>query len=168
MTLPLGVLEPCVQRVVDDEPAREQLVIIGEELRQAQGNGEQSSRLRGQVQTIGVRPADDNRQLVQGRIRQGVLLQKGVEAAQGPIMRKLDSLYVVWGRAKFLGTREHQSRRGEEKLRRGVNESGNQPWAGDAIDLRTLTRNPSHRRLAAGWHGSRSTITSVSSIVRAV
>src|SRR5438128_1335376 len=155
MTLPLGVLEPCVQRVVDDEPAGEQLVIISEQLRQAQRDGEQPRRLRCKVQTIRVGPADDNRQLVQGRITQGVLLQEGVEAAQGPIMRKLDSLYIVWGRAKFLGTCEHECGRGEEKLRLRVDESRDQPRACDAIDLRTLTSNPLHRSLRAGWNPSR-------------
>src|SRR2546427_13286451 len=117
MTLPLGVLEPCVQRVVDDEPAREQLVIIGEELRQAQGNGEQSSRLRGKVQTIRVRPADDNRQLVQGRIRQAGLRQQGVEAAQRRIVRKLHAFDIVRDRLEVRGTRADLRRWGEEKLR---------------------------------------------------
>src|SRR5437899_1347543 len=147
MTLPLGMLEPCVQRVVDDEPAGEQLVIISEQLRQAEGDGEQPRRLRCKVQTIRVGPADDNRQLVQGRITQGVLLQKGVEAAQRPIVRKLHAFYIVWDRIEVGGAGADLRGWCEEKLRLRVDESRYQPRACDAIDPRTLTSNPLHRSL---------------------
>src|SRR5439155_9033772 len=116
MTLPLGVLEPRIQRVVDDEPTGEQLVIIRKQLRQPQRDGEQSCRLRGKVQTIRVRPADDNRQLVQGRISQAVLLQEGVEAAQRPIVRKLHTFDIVRDRIELGGARVDLGRRCKEKL----------------------------------------------------
>src|SRR6266571_8138702 len=166
MTLPLGVLEPCIQRIVDDEPAGEQLVIIREQLRQSQRDGEQSCRLRGKVQTIRVRPADDNRQLVQGRISQGVLLQEGIEAAQRPIVRKLHAFDVVWDRIEPGGAHADLPRWCKEKLRLRVDESRDQPRACNAIDFRMLTSDPSHKGLAARWNATRLTITSVSSIVR--
>src|SRR2546429_4119486 len=119
------------------------------------------------VQTIRAPPAENSRQLVQGRIRQAVLLQEGVEAAQRPIVRKLHAFDIVRDRLEVRGTRADLRRWCKEKLRLRVDESRHQPRACDAIDLRTLTSNPSHGNLAAGWHAPWWAITTVSSIVRA-
>jgi len=125
-------------------------VISREQFGQAQRDREQSCRLRSEVQTIRVRPADDNRQLVQGRISQAVLLQEGVEAAQRPIVRKLHAFDIIRDRIELGGAVADLRGWCKEKLRLQIDESCDQPRAGDAIDFRMLTSDPSHRRLGPG------------------
>src|SRR5439155_1430536 len=120
-----------------------------EQLRQAQRDGEQPCRLRGEVQTMGVGPADDNRQLVQGGISQAVLLEEGVEAAQRPIVRKSHAFDIVRDRIELGGTGADLRGWCKEKLGLPIDESRDQPRACDAIDLRMLTSNPSHRSSGA-------------------
>src|SRR5205823_12266020 len=99
------------------------------------------------VQTIRVRPTGDNGQRVQGRIRQAVLLQEGVEAAQRPVVRKLDAFNIVRNRLELAGASADLGGWCKEKLSLRVDEPREQPRAGDSIDLRMLTSNPSHGSL---------------------
>src|SRR5205809_465512 len=87
------------------------------------------------------------RQLVQGWIRQAVLLQEGVETAQRAIVRKLHAFDIVGNRLELASASADVRGWCKEKLGLWVDESRDQPRAGDSIDLRMLTSNPSHRSL---------------------
>src|SRR5882724_163827 len=109
----------------------------------------------------GIGAPDDHGEMMQGRIVQPVLLQKGIEAAEWPVVRQLDIRYVVGDSACFGGDRKHLVRRDEQELRRLVDEAHDEPRAGDAVDLRAFARDPFHERIpsyAAAFRAGRGTV----------
>src|SRR6267378_1882455 len=157
MTLASGMLQPLIQGVIEEKTAGQQFLVVGVEAREAEGDGEQPGRLWCEVQLVGIGPANDDGKLMEGRIRQSILLEERIEAAAGPVMRELDALHIVGDGVALLGTSEDTSRRCKEELRFGINEPLDQPRACNAVDLWMLPSYPTHRALA-----SSSLLTSVS------
>ena len=60
-------------------------------------------------------------------------------------VRELDALHIVRDRVELGRAFTDQRRRGKEELGRGIDESGNQPWARNAINFGMLARYPSHK-----------------------
>src|SRR5438445_13280821 len=59
-------------------------------------------------------------------------------------MSEIDAGHVVRRGARFLGNADHLIGRHEEELRVLVDETRNQPGAGNAVDDRTFASNPFH------------------------
>src|SRR5437763_185673 len=91
----------------------------------------------------GVGAAHDHRELVQRRVVQLEMLDKGVERAEIAVMReRLGTRDVVRRRADLLGDREHAVGRDVNKFGVWLDKASDQPGTGDAVDLRTLARDP--------------------------
>ena len=90
MDLSLTGSAPRVERVVNDHPMLQQLVIIREYGRKAERRGKQARGLWRELRPTGVRTAHDHRQLGQGRICQLIALQKRIETAEFPHMGQFD------------------------------------------------------------------------------
>src|SRR5882762_4260898 len=157
MTLALGMPQPLIQRIIEEETVGQQFLVVGIEAREAEGDGEQSGRLWGEVQLVRIGPANDGGKLMQGRIGQSILLDERIETAAGPVVREFDTLHVVGSSAVLPGPSEDSRRRCKEELRFGVDEPLDQPRACNAVDLWMLPSYPTHRALA-----SSSLLTSVS------
>ena len=84
MSLALTRLTPGVQCVIDDHALSQYFVVVREIVGQPKGDSQQFRRLWREFKVIGVGAAHDDCEAVQGRVRQIVLAQKGVEAAQRP------------------------------------------------------------------------------------
>src|SRR5215212_469273 len=144
---------PAVERVVEHEAVPQHLVVVAEARPQAERDGEEPGRLGRQVEPLGIRAADDPGELVECRIVQPVLRQERVEAAPLAHVRELDPRHVVGNGAGLFGHLEHALGRHEKKFRCLIDEAGDQPRAGKAVDDRALARNPFH--LAISWSAGR-------------
>ena len=71
-----------------------------------------------------------------------ISLEKRVEAAKIAVMRERDVRNIVRDRILFFGGVQHFAGRHIQELGGRINEAGNQPRAGDTVDLRTLARDP--------------------------
>src|SRR3989449_9141121 len=142
------VLAPGVERVVDEHAVLEHFVVILVKARQAERDREQPGGLRREIETVRICAAHDDRELPQCRIfLQAEEFQEGIEAAflagvgeldVGDIIRlcilfRCNSSYVGRGYVQELGVR--------------VDEAADQPRAGDAVDLRTLSSDPARGRI---------------------
>src|SRR6266705_268674 len=139
-------LAPRVERVVHHHAVLQHLVVVGEVARETEGDRGEPGRLRREVQVRGIRSADDKGELTKRGIRQAVVLQKSVEAAVIALVRKVNIRDVIRRRVAFLCRGEHLFRRNVEELRPGVDETRDQPGAGDAVDLRAFARHPARVR----------------------
>lgn len=90
------------------------------------------------------RTAHDSRELLQGRIVEAVLFQEGVEAAQVAVVGQFDTRDVIGNRAGFGGDAQHRARRDVEQFRLVIDEPGDEPRAGYAVDLGAFRRDPPH------------------------
>src|SRR6185295_10375794 len=128
------------------------LVVVHAESREPQRNGQEARRLGREIETRGVRPAHDVRQLPQTRIVEFVVVEKRVEAAPVATVGEDDTLDVVRRGAPRPGEAENVSSGREQESRVLIDEARNQPWTGHPIDLGTLAGYPAHsfRLLSAG------------------
>src|ERR1700752_4915904 len=87
--------------------------------------------------------ADDDCQPVQGRVLQSIVSDKTVEGAQLPIMgERFGARDVVRCGSGLLGDGEDALCRDVQELGVRFEETPDQPWTGDAVDLRTFPRDP--------------------------
>ena len=96
------------------------------------------------LKAVRVCTAHDRGQFRQRSVAQLVLGKKRIETATRPVVRKLYPFHVERRCAGLSSPRRNQSRGDEEELRRLVDEAGDQPWAGNAIDLGSFSGNPLH------------------------
>jgi len=80
--------------LVEDHPAPEHLVIVREVEREPLRQGHEAGGLVRQLRTPRVGRAHDERQLVERRITQAVLLDERIEAAPVTVVTQLDSFDV--------------------------------------------------------------------------
>jgi hypothetical protein len=89
--------------------------------------------------------AHDHGQPIQGWIGQVSVLDKGIEATELALLGKRLSPGNIVGRGTgFAGSRKKPIVRYVDELGIRFDESPDQPWAGDTIDLRTFARDPLH------------------------
>ena len=137
---------PGVERVVHHHAVPEHFVIVRKVRGQAERDGEQAAALRGQIVSGRVGPSDDLGQMVESRILDAVDAQDGVERASLAFVREFDPVDVVGRSARLFGDLEHVLGRNVNELRLRIDETPDQPWTGDAVDLRVLARHPFARR----------------------
>src|SRR6187402_2062623 len=88
--------------------------------------------------------------MVESRILDAVDAQDGIERAALALMGELDPVNVVGRSTRFPGDLEHILGRDVNELRLRIDEAPDQPWTGDAVDLRTFARHPFARRRPDG------------------
>src|SRR5215469_8023113 len=81
MRLALEPRAPGIERVVHHHAVAQHLVVIGEDVREAERERIEAGRLRREVEPRGVGAANDNRKLLQRRVLQLVFREEGIEAA---------------------------------------------------------------------------------------
>src|SRR3978361_140963 len=84
--------------------------------------------------------------MVESRILDAVDAQDGVERAALAFVREFDPVDVVGRPPGLFGDLEHVLGRDVNELRLRIDETPDQPWTGDAVDLRVLPRHPFARR----------------------
>ena len=82
--------------------------------------------------------------MMQCRFGAAVVREERIERAQLAAVRQIGTRNIVEDGAQPFGLAEHLLGRGEDELRRGIDEAGDQPGTGDAVDLRTLAGDPGH------------------------
>src|SRR5882762_6798615 len=108
-----------------------------------------SAKLRespSEIAARGVRAADDDGELLERRVRQAVVLQKSVKAAALALVGEVHVGDVVRRGVALLRSGEHLLRRNVEEFRAGIDETRDEPRAGDSVDFRTLARHPARVR----------------------
>ena len=96
---------------------------------------------------------DDLSQMIESRILDVVDPQNRIERTALALVRELHVLDVVGRRAGLFGHGKHRFLGDVDEICAGIDEALDQPRAGDAIDLRALSRDPfprSHPDVAAG------------------
>src|SRR5262249_26352587 len=73
-----------------------------------------------------------------------VLLQNGLERALLSMMPELHAFYIVRHCAEARGLAHHPLRGDEKELGFGIDEFLYEPWAGNTINLHSLSRDPFH------------------------
>src|ERR1051326_6195956 len=86
---------PGIQGVIEDNPMAQHLVVVFEDVGEPKGDGVEAGRLRGEVETRGVRPPYNLGEVLQGWIVQRVLGEEGIEAAQLTDMAEFDAGDVI-------------------------------------------------------------------------
>jgi len=139
---------PGIERVVDHHAVPQHFVVIREVERQALGDGQQAGGLLCQMRRAAVGAAHDQGELQECGVGQTVLVYEGVEAALIAVVATVVSIFHAGHviRCGAGGRRDlHDfAARHIEKLRAFVDEAGDQPGAGDAVDLGPLAGNPFH------------------------
>ena len=101
-----------------------------------------------QIVAGGVGAPDDGGEMVECRIPDAVDAQDGVEGAALAFVGEFDSVDVVRRSANLIGDVENGLGGNVDELRLRIDEAPDQPRTGDAVDLRTLARDPFARRRA--------------------
>src|SRR3954463_15511597 len=148
---------PGVERVVHHHAMSEHFVIVRKVRGQTERDGEQAAALRGQIVSGRLGPSDDLGQMVESRILDAVDAQDGVERAALAFVREFHPVDVVGRSARLFGDVEHVLGQDVNELRLRIDETPDQPWTGDAVDLRPFARYPFARR-RPDWPVRRKTI----------
>src|SRR6476659_10398678 len=133
---------PGVERVVHHHAVPKHFVIVRKVRGQAERDGEQAAALRGQIVSGRVGASDDLGQMVESRILDAVDAQDGVERAALSLVGELDPVDVVGRSARLFSDLEHVLGRDVNELRLRIDETSDQPWTGDAVDLWVLSGHP--------------------------
>src|SRR5258708_37204618 len=144
MRLALKISAPGVERVVHYQAVLQHFVVVGEYGGEAERDRIEASRLRRQLQPRSVGTADDGGQCHKRRIIEAVFFEEGVEAALLTKMAQLDTGNVIGDRAYLRGGCQYLRARHEKELGVLVDEPGNEPGAGNPVDLRALAGDPIH------------------------
>src|SRR5438445_4798679 len=81
----LSFLAPGVERVVHHHAVLQHLVVVLEIARKTEGHRRQAGRLRREIKPRGVGTPYDDRELLERRIGQPVVLEESVEATELPV-----------------------------------------------------------------------------------
>src|SRR3954447_4319955 len=84
--------------------------------------------------------------MVESRILDAVDAKDGVERAALAFVGEFDPVNVVGRSARLFGDVEHVLGWDVNELRLRIDETPDQPWTGDAVDLRPFARHPFARR----------------------
>src|SRR4051794_28664067 len=84
--------------------------------------------------------------MIKSRILDAVDAQDGVERTALAFVGELDPVDVVGRSARLFGDVKHVFGRDVDELRLRIDETSDQPWTGDAVDLRPFARHPFARR----------------------
>jgi hypothetical protein len=136
-----------VERVVCRKLLRHVFVVVPGGRLEAGGQGVEPGGLRRQLTRVGVGAAHDQRQRIERRIGQLVLLEKRVERAPLAVVAELDVRHVVRDRALALGDGHHLTRRHEEERRLTVDEAADEPRTRDTVDACFFASHPFHGSL---------------------
>lgn len=150
MSFVLQRYAPGIERVIHDEPVTEHLVIVRDRRGEAKRDGIETCALRREIEPRGVGGPNDQRQPLQARIGQLVFGDKGIEAAPLPDMTQLHTRNVIRDSPGVLRDGEHLGRRDVQEFGIRLDESQDQPRAGDPIYFRALASNPFHGWLVTG------------------
>ena len=135
---------PGVEGVVDDHALFEHRVVIPEVGGQSERDCVQARRLRGQIMPAVSAPRTMSANVCSADSRNSQRLQEGIEAAELAVMReRLSAGDVVGGRASLGRHIEHAIRRHVDELSFRLDETPDQPRAGDAVDLGVFACDPS-------------------------
>ncbi len=139
-------LTPREQGVIDGQLRGELLLVVVVGKAKALGDGHQPARLGREVALVRVGASDDQRQSVQGRLLldKPVATNDRVERALVAVVPKLGAGNVVWRGTFTIGNSGDLVARDIQELGLVVHEALDEPWTGDAIDLRPLTGYPLH------------------------
>src|SRR5262245_30138411 len=80
--------------------------------------------------------------MVERRIPDIVDPQERIERATLAFVAELDAMDVIRRAAGLIGNGDHLGRRRVDEFCLGIDETRDQPWTRDAIDLRPLARDP--------------------------
>lgn len=81
MAFVLAALAPGIERVIDDEPMTEHLVVIEKSGGEAEGDGVEPGRLRCQVESGGIRAAHNHGEAPERLVPEIVFLEERIETA---------------------------------------------------------------------------------------
>ena len=123
--------------------SQQSVIVVARERREAERNGVQAGGFRRKIGSRGIGAPHDQRQPRQRRLAlQSEQLEHGVEgAAFGPSCG-LDAFDVEWNGAGFVRDGRDLGWIDEQDARLWVEETANQPGAGDAVDLRPPPGHP--------------------------
>ena len=128
---------PSIERVVHHHALLQHRLIVGEVGGQAERDREQPRGLRRNLGSRGIRTANDDRQPIERRLVQPVVVKEGIEAALFAVVReRLGARDVVGRGTGLLGDGKHLLGRHVDELGILGDEATDQPWTGDAVDLR--------------------------------
>src|SRR5260370_18211330 len=148
MGLTLAIAAPGVKRVVHHHAVLEHRIVVPEVGREPERQGEQAWRLRRELEMCGVGPAHDQRERAEGRVVDGVNIEKRIETAQLTVMQEwVGAGDVIGDGAGRLRHVEHLLGRDVEEGSLWVDKSADQPRAGDAVYFRALASDPAGRAL---------------------
>src|SRR5947207_3653164 len=117
------------------------LVVVREHPGQAQRYRQQSGALRLQIESFRIGAANNARELGQRGISQCVLGEECIKTAEWPVVRQLDTRYIVWNSASFSRDALHIIGRHEQKFRVLVDETADEPGARYPVDFRSFSSN---------------------------
>src|SRR3989442_12674073 len=86
--------------------------------------------------------------MVESRVIDVVNAQDGIKRTAITLVTELDTLDVVWGRTGLPSDGKYVAERHIDEFRMWVDETADQPGAGDAVDLWMFPRDPFIWRLA--------------------
>src|SRR3954468_14761897 len=75
------------------------------------------------------------------------MLDERIEAAPLALVGEMHVGHVIRNGFPLPGRREHLAGRDINELGLRIDEPRDEPWAGDAVDLRSLPRHPARRRV---------------------
>src|SRR3954454_2756538 len=120
----------------------EHCVVIGEIVREAVGNGQQTFALWREIGPRGIRAPDNRGQMVERRIMEIIGPHDRIKTAAIAVVPESDALNVVRSRARVLRDSADFAGRHVNIFGERIDETADQPWTGDAVDLGMLARDP--------------------------
>jgi hypothetical protein len=136
------VAAPSKKGVIEEHTGVELFQIISEHARQAERCGEEPGRLRHQLKACRICSANDQGEAVERFGLQSELFDHGIKGAAITPMAPEHIVDVEWNSFKAISHVHHFGRLDEEKYRRSVDETADQPRAGDPINLWTRACHP--------------------------
>ena len=86
----------------------------------------------------------DEGEFIKRGISELIFFQEGIEGTKRADVAQFHVLDIVGNRTERSGLRNDFGRRDKDELGSFVNEPGDEPGTGDAVDLRTLAGDPSY------------------------
>src|SRR5882762_3604488 len=137
------VAAPAIERVVDWHRGIELGRIVPEHPGIAERDRQQPSRLRRQIGQPGIGATNDRRQTQQGVGLEIEFLKHHVERAGVTSIVPDAASTIEWSCREPLGNGGHLRRRNGKEYGCGIDETADQPWAGNSNDLWPCSRDPS-------------------------
>src|SRR5262245_36916787 len=136
------VTTPAVHGVVEAHSGLELLEVVAIHARVSKRCGQQTGRLRGELQPSRIGAAHDGRQPPQRLGFKPEFLEHGIERAGGAAVAPEYTVDVKRRGVEPFGDGHHFWRQHEQKHRVRVDKAPYQPWTSDTVDLRPAPRHP--------------------------